>query len=174
MSALRSSSMNAASGLRTGHAERTCLRTMAVALPRKAMSARRATRTEKATLASIAVTEEAVAAPAKIVHLITADQYHEFLAEHSDKLITMDFYAVWCGPCKMVAPELDRLAAESDPSKLVFAKLDCGATNESKKLAMSLGIKALPTFHLYKDSKLVDTMTGAKVKNLVDLITKHS
>ncbi|GIL91927.1 hypothetical protein Vretimale_18621 [Volvox reticuliferus] len=174
MSALRFPTSNAVNGLYTGHAERICLRTVAVAVPRKVMSIGRATRTEKATLASMPVTAEAVAAPAKIVHVITADQYHEFLAEHSDKLVTMDFFAVWCGPCKMIAPELDRLAAESDPSKLVFAKLDCGATNESKKLAISLGIKALPTFHLYKDSKLVDTMTGAKVKNLVELITKHS
>ncbi len=46
----------------------------------------------------------------------------------------------------------------------MFAKLDCGATNDSKRLAMSLGIKALPTFHIYKGGKLVDTMTGAKVR----------
>ncbi|EFJ50351.1 thioredoxin [Volvox carteri f. nagariensis] len=173
MSAMLSTSTRAASGLRTGHTERACVPIMAVALPRKVMSARRVARTEKATLASMPVTADAVVAPPKIVHTITAEQYHDFLAEHSDKLVTMDFYAVWCGPCKMIAPELERMAAESDPSKLVFAKLDCGATNESKKLAMSLGIKALPTFHLYKNSKIVDTMTGAKVKSLADLINKH-
>ncbi|GLC70021.1 hypothetical protein PLESTF_000914100 [Pleodorina starrii] len=146
---------------------------MAVALPRKPMSARRPARTENATLASMPVTTDVAAAPAKVVHVIQAEEYHAFLSEHADKLVTMDFYAVWCGPCKMIAPELDRMAAEADPSKLVFAKLDCGASNESKKLAMSLGIKALPTFHLYKNSKLVDSMTGAKVKSLAELIDKH-
>lgn len=105
---------------------------------------------------------------------LTAASFQEFLETHSDKLAVIDFYAVWCGPCKMIAPQVERLATEWDSSKVVFGKLDCGADNDTKKLAMSLGIKALPTFQLYRGGKQVDTMTGAKVKILEDLIAKHA
>lgn len=60
---------------------------------------------------------------ASICVLATADQWPRLL----------DLLDRRCGPCKMIAPELERLANELDPSKVVFAKMDCGADNESKK-----------------------------------------
>ncbi|KXZ55106.1 hypothetical protein GPECTOR_3g26 [Gonium pectorale] len=174
MAALRAPCNVSASAMWNGRVQRICVvRPVAVALPRKAAAARPQVRTDSATLAAMPITVDAVEAPAKMVHMLTAESYNDFLADNAEKLVVVDFYAVWCGPCKMIAPELDRMAAESD-SSIVFAKMDCGATNESKKLAMSLGIKALPTFHLYRNSRMVDSMTGAKVKALQELITKHA
>ncbi|PNH03712.1 Thioredoxin F, chloroplastic [Tetrabaena socialis] len=156
----------------SGRVARAALRPVAVAVPRRMSSARPR---DSATLAAPALAAMPVttAETAKIVHVLEADSYHEFLAQHSDKLVVTDFHAQWCGPCKMIAPMLDTMASEADQSKLIFAKFDCGATNESKKLAMALNIKALPTFHLYRDSKIIDSMTGAKVKSLQELISKH-
>lgn len=107
------------------------------------------------------------------MHTVDAATFHSFLEDNADKLCVVDFYTDWCGPCKMIAPELERLAREADPSRVVYAKLNCGATNDSKKLAMALGIKALPTFHLYRASKVQSSMTGAKVKALQELVEKH-
>jgi hypothetical protein len=69
----------------------------------------------------------------------------------------------------VVAPQPKCALAFVHPfcSLLHAACLPAGADNESKKLAMSLGIKALPTFHLYKNTKVVDSMTGAKVGRVV-------
>ncbi|KAG2482288.1 hypothetical protein HYH03_018773 [Edaphochlamys debaryana] len=146
---------------------------MAVAVPRKGSAPRPAARADAASTMSAAPVTAEVTTSMNEVHQLTAETYHDFLATHHDKLVLVDFYAVWCGPCKMMAPELDKMAAVCDTSKQLYAKLDCGATNESKKLAMSLGIKALPTFHLYRGHKIVDQMTGAKIAALKDLINKH-
>ncbi|KAG2424158.1 hypothetical protein HXX76_014691 [Chlamydomonas incerta] len=161
-----------AGALRSGRAARAAVRPVAVAVPRKRLAAPPAS---AATASAVTATEQAVAEVtiANGVHILTADTYHGFLDKHAEKLIVTDFYAVWCGPCKVIAPEIERLANEMDASQVVFAKMDCGATNESKKLAMALNIKALPTFHLYRNSKQVDSMTGAKIKALTDLIGKH-
>lgn len=50
----------------------------------------------------------------------------------------------------MMAPELERMAAAQDPSKVLFAKINCGADDDSKRLAMAQEIRALPTFKLFK------------------------
>lgn len=117
--------------------------------------------------------EAPAATSTRTVAVVESGNYQEFLAQHQNVLVVMDFFTQWCGPCKMIAPELERMASESDPSRIVFAKMDCGADNDSKRLAMSLGIKALPTFHLYREQKVQSTMTGAKVKALQELIDKH-
>ncbi|GFR48115.1 hypothetical protein Agub_g9940 [Astrephomene gubernaculifera] len=154
-----------------GHAQRVSL---TVAAPRKSVQTPPLARTGKTLLSATAVAADGVAAPTKVVHPVTAESYRDFLAENAEKLVMMDFYAVWCGPCKVIAPEIERMAAESDPEKLVFAKFDCGATDASKRLAMSLGIKALPTFHLYRNCQMVDSMTGAKLKSLQEMLAKHT
>ena len=75
-----------------------------------------------------------------------------------DKPCVIDFYATWCGPCKMVAPILEKLAHEYD-GKVDFYKVD---TDKEQKLAMILKIQYLPTVFFAKDGAQPEKSVGAK------------
>ena len=77
----------------------------------------------------------------------------------SDKPVVVDFWAEWCGPCKMVAPILEQIAAENDG--VVIAKLN---VDENPQTAASYGITSIPTMNVYKGGQVVKTIIGAKPK----------
>lgn len=77
----------------------------------------------------------------------------------SDKPVIVDFWAEWCGPCKMVAPILAEIAAENDG--IVVAKLN---VDENPQTAASYGITSIPTMNVYKGGQVVKTIIGAKPK----------
>merc|ERR1711931_185363 len=72
------------------------------------------------------------------------------------KLIVIDFFAVWCGPCKMIAPKLEEMSKSMDD--VVFLKVD---VDECEDLAAEFQISAMPTFVFWKNKQRVDTVTGA-------------
>ena len=74
--------------------------------------------------------------------------------------ILVDFWAEWCGPCKMIAPILEQVAAEN-VGKIVIAKLN---VDENPKTAQALGIASIPTMNVYKGGEIVKTIVGAKPK----------
>jgi len=71
--------------------------------------------------------------------------------------VVVDFWAPWCGPCRMIAPVLDDLAKEYG-EKLVIAKVN---TDENPSYAMQFGVQGIPTMLFIKDGELVDRMVGA-------------
>jgi thioredoxin 1 len=77
----------------------------------------------------------------------------------SDKPVIVDFWAEWCGPCKMVAPILEEIAAENDG--IVIAKLN---VDENPQTAASYGITSIPTMNVYQGGQVVKTIIGAKPK----------
>jgi thioredoxin 1 len=77
----------------------------------------------------------------------------------SDKPVVVDFWAEWCGPCKMVAPILEEIAAENDG--VVVAKLN---VDENPQTAASYGITSIPTMNVYQGGQVVKTIIGAKPK----------
>ncbi|KAG2495956.1 hypothetical protein HYH03_005886 [Edaphochlamys debaryana] len=87
-----------------------------------------------------------------------------------DTLVVVDFYTDWCGPCKLMYPQLVALSQERTDVR--FVKLNCNKTN--KELGMQLQIRVAPTFHLYRNGVKVADMTGAKMDKLLDLINTHS
>ncbi|KAF6264043.1 thioredoxin-like protein [Scenedesmus sp. NREL 46B-D3] len=98
------------------------------------------------------------------------DSFQAYLDAAGDKVVVVDFFTDWCGPCKLIYPELVKLSAELAPAATI-AKFNCNQNN--KELAKALGIKVAPTFHVYKRGLKVADMTGAKVGKLRELVTKH-
>lgn len=91
---------------------------------------------------------------AKPLHVTTATFESEVLK--SDKPVLVDFFATWCGPCKMLAPVIDELAAEYE-GKAKVAKLD---TDESGEVAAQYGIMGVPTVMIFKNGQKVDEQVG--------------
>ena len=75
--------------------------------------------------------------------------------------VLVDFWAEWCGPCKMIAPLLDELAAEQ-AGKAVIAKLNI---DQAPELAARFGINAIPTLIVFKNGKPVTTLRGVQSKS---------
>ena len=89
--------------------------------------------------------------------------------EKLNGLTLVDFWATWCGPCRMVAPIVEELASETPD--VTFAKVD---VDENPDVAMGLGITSIPTLMLFKDGKLVDRLIGARPKqDIKQMIDAH-
>ncbi len=75
----------------------------------------------------------------------------------ADKPAVVDFWAVWCGPCRMVAPVMEKLAEEYE-GRAILAKVD---VDSNRGLAMRYGIQAIPTILFFKNGEVVDRIVGA-------------
>ena len=88
----------------------------------------------------------------------------------SDTPVLVDFWAEWCGPCKMIAPTLEEIAKEYD-GKLKIGKLD---VDSNQGVSMKFGIRSIPTLLIFKNGQVVDQVIGAVPKKmLVEKISKH-
>ncbi|KAJ4857280.1 mitochondrial small ribosomal subunit rsm22 domain-containing protein [Trichoderma breve] len=85
-------------------------------------------------------------------------------------VVVADFYADWCGPCKMIAPHFERLSKEhSRPNKVAFAKVN---VDNQANIARSQGVTAMPTFKIFHNGTAVETIRGANPSALTEAITK--
>lgn len=86
----------------------------------------------------------------------------------SDQLVVLDFWAGWCGPCRMIAPIIDELSQEYE-GKVVFGKVDTEA-EDNDDIVSDYGIRNLPTIIFLKNGEIVDRMVGAAKKS--DFVAK--
>ena len=90
--------------------------------------------------------------------------------ESSKGLVLVDFWAEWCGPCKMIAPTLDQLATEF-AGKATIAKLD---VDSNQRTSMKFNVRSIPSLLFFKDGKHIDTVVGLVPKaTLAERIQKH-
>lgn len=95
---------------------------------------------------------------------ITDDNFEEEVIK-SDKPVLIDFWAVWCGPCRMIAPIVEELATEYD-GKVKIGKLD---VDSNQQTSIKFGVRSIPTILIFKDGEIKETIIGAvPKKNIVE------
>nr|2VIM_A Chain A, THIOREDOXIN [Fasciola hepatica]CAB65014.1 thioredoxin (TRX) [Fasciola hepatica] len=100
--------------------------------------------------------------------LATAADLEKLINENKGRLIVVDFFAQWCGPCRNIAPKVEALAKEIP--EVEFAKVD---VDQNEEAAAKYSVTAMPTFVFIKDGKEVDRFSGANETKLRETITRH-
>jgi len=95
------------------------------------------------------------------------DDFVTKMADARGKLVVVDFFAVWCGPCKVIAPKIEAMSSEFN--EVVFLKLD---VDECEDVAQDYEIKCMPTFLFFKNGEKVEEFAGANEEKIRDLVVK--
>nr|MBT6354229.1 thioredoxin [Pelagibacteraceae bacterium] len=91
-----------------------------------------------------------------IINVNEVDFESKVLEESSNKLVVVDFWAPWCGPCKQLTPILEKIISSS-PDKIILAKINI---DENQQIASQLRIQSIPAVFAFKDKQVVDAFQG--------------
>jgi len=99
---------------------------------------------------------------------LTGKDFDQVIA--GEKPVLVDFWATWCGPCRMIAPVIEEIAADFD-GKAVVGKVD---VDEEMGLAQRYGVMSIPTLVIFKNGKVVEQAVGARGKaDVAAMINRH-
>lgn len=82
---------------------------------------------------------------------------------NGDKVAAIDFWATWCGPCKMISPLFEKFASEAPSDQIAFYKVD---VDEQEQISQEVGITAMPTFVFFKNGQKITQTVGANPQQL--------
>ena len=100
---------------------------------------------------------------------VTDDEFSDKVLQ-SDTMVLVDFWAEWCGPCKMMEPILDEIAAEYE-GRLTVAKIN---VDENNSVPQQFAVRGIPTLMLFKEGRVVETTVGAISKSqLAAILDNH-
>ena len=102
--------------------------------------------------------------------MIHIDKKEDFKKEITSGVSLVDFYADWCGPCKMLAPEIEAISKEMEgKAKVLKVNVD-----EQRELAGEYKVRAIPTLFVIKDNEVVEELVGFQTKDsLTNALKKH-
>ncbi|XP_075228747.1 thioredoxin-2-like isoform X2 [Lycorma delicatula] len=101
-------------------------------------------------------------------HVADSDDLKSKLRDAGNNLVVIDFFAKWCGPCKMISPKIEELAKEYPD--VVFLKVD---VDECEDISSEYEISSMPTFIFIKNGNKLESFSGANYDKLKDTLLKH-
>ncbi|XP_052761085.1 uncharacterized protein LOC128203626 [Mya arenaria] len=104
--------------------------------------------------------------------VFSMDELESVMEECRDKLVVIDFWAGWCGPCKIIGPMFERLAKDTSlTSKVEFVKVD---VDEAQDIAEWVGVECMPMIVFYRAGEKIDEFAGANTKVLEEKIREYA
>ncbi len=98
------------------------------------------------------------------LYITTTQQEFEEKVQKNNKLVLVDFWATWCPPCRMMAPILEKIAADDE---IDIVKVDVEASADNSRLAGEHGVQGIPNMQLYKNGKVLDELIGARPESVL-------
>ncbi|GIJ91047.1 hypothetical protein Asppvi_010012 [Aspergillus pseudoviridinutans] len=102
-----------------------------------------------------------------VTAITSFEQFQDII--NGDKPVVIDFWAEWCGPCRVISPFFEELSKESEFGDVEFYKVD---VDQEERVAQEVGIRAMPTFVVFKDGQKVDELIGVNQQGLQVLVRK--
>eukprot|EP00948_MAST-09A_sp_MAST-9A-sp1_P000316 g316.t1 len=135
-----------------------------------------ATPTVSPPVAPTIATQQSLPHPNPIRELRSETEFNALVLGCRNTLVVVDWYATWCGPCRMIAPALDALARQETSVHFFKVNVDqvmSDLTSPMQRLSSSKGITAMPTFQFYANGQMVDSVKGANIQLIHSKITQH-